>query len=120
MLKIEPIETGFRLYYKDYLILEHSSQNPCIKTGSGKAQIKSHHGHFKMKDKDVIEIQLQEYEILSQEDNKIEMTLGTRENLIKTSFSILEDRLEIKFLSINRELNRFWIRLRANEGEAIY
>ena len=120
MLNIESKESGFKLYYKDYLILEHSNQNPCIKTGSGKAKFKSHHGHFKIKEKDLIEIQLREYEILSKEDSEIEIVFGTPENLLKTSFNILEDRLEIKFSFINRELNRFWIRLRANEGEAIY
>lgn len=120
MLKVKSIESGFRLYYKDFLILDHSSQNPCIKTGSGKAKFKSHHGHFKIKEKDVIEIQLREYEILRQENHEIKMTFGSQENLLKTSFSILEDRLEIKFSTKNKELNRFWIRIRANYAEAIY
>ncbi|MHA1980981.1 MAG: alpha-glucosidase [Promethearchaeota archaeon] len=120
MLNIESIENGFRLYYKDYLILEHSNQNPCVKIGRGKAKIKSRYGDFKIKDKDLIKIPLPDYQILSQEDYEIEMIFGTRENLLSATFNVLEDRLEIRFSSKNRELNRFWIKLRAKEGEAIY
>ena len=97
MLKIESIDNGFRLYYKDCCILEHSSQNPFVKFGSGKGKFKSHHGHFKIREKDVIESELREYDILSQEDSTIEMTLGTQENLLKFSCSVVDDRLEIRF-----------------------
>ena len=120
MLNIESIEGGFRLYYNDYLFLEHSSQNPCIKTGSGKARFKSHHGHFKIKEKDVIERELREYEILSQEDYDIEIKLGTKEDLLKLSCSIIDDLLEIRFSPKNTDINRFWLKIRANESEAIY
>ena len=71
-------------------------------------------------EKDVVEIQLREYEIISREADKIEITFGKGENMLKTSFDVLEDRLEIKFSSKNSELNRFWMRIQANEGEAIY
>ncbi|MHA1190988.1 MAG: alpha-glucosidase [Promethearchaeota archaeon] len=120
MLNIESIENGFRLFYKDFLILEHSSQYPFVKIGIGSPKFKSHLGHFKIKEKIMAEIELRENEILSQEDNEIEMTFGTGDNLLKTSIEVMGDRLEIRFSSINSELNRFWIRLQANEGEAIY
>jgi len=120
MLNIESIDSGFKLYYMDYFILEHSSQNPCVKIGSGKGKFKSHHGHFKIKEKDVIERELREYEILSQEDYNIEITLGTQENLLKFSCSIMDDRLEIRFSSKNTDINRFWLKIPANESEAIY
>ncbi len=120
MLKIESIDSGFKLYYKDYFILEHSNQNPCVKIGSGKGKFKSHHGHFKIKEKDVVELQLREYEILSQEDNKIEMAFRAGENMLNISYSIIEDRLEIRSLSKNIDINRFWLKIRANESEAIY
>jgi len=120
MLKIEALESSFRLYYKDYLILEHSSQNPCIKIGSGKAKVRSHHGDFKMKEKNVIEIQLRDFDILKQDDNKIKLTFRTGEFLLNASFAIREDHLEIRFSSKNSEINRFWIKIRAIESEAIY
>ncbi|MHA1319014.1 MAG: alpha-glucosidase [Promethearchaeota archaeon] len=120
MLKFKSIDSGFRLFYKDYFILEHSSQNPCVKVGSGKGKFKSHHGHFKIKEKDVIERELREYEILSQEDNNIEIRFGTQENLLEFSCSSVDDRLEMKFASKNKDLNRFWIKMHANDAEAIY
>ena len=120
MLNIESIEGGFRLYYKDYLILEHSNQDPCIKIGSGEGKFKSHHGHFKIKEKDVIERELREYEILSQEANNIEIMFGTQENLLEFSCSTVDDLLEIRFSSKNTDFNRFWLKVQANVGEAIY
>jgi len=120
MLKFKSIDSGFRLFYKEYFILEHSSQNPCVKVGSGKGKFKSHHGHFKIKEKDVIERELREYEILSQEDNNIEIRFGTQENLLEFSCSSVDDRLEMKFASKNKDLNRFWIKMHANDAEAIY
>ncbi|MHA1235241.1 MAG: alpha-glucosidase, partial [Promethearchaeota archaeon] len=100
--------------------MEHSNQYPCIKIGSGEGKFKSRYGHYKIKEKDVIERELREYEILRQEDYDIEIKLGTREYLLKLSCSIIDDLLEIRFSSKNTDINRFWLKIGANESEAIY
>ncbi len=120
MLNIELEKSGFKLYFKNYLILEHSNEKPCIKTGFGKAKVKSHYGDFRIREKKLIEIALNEYQISFQEDTKIEIMFGKQENSVNAKFNIIEEHLEISFSTGNKILNRFWIRLQANENEAIY
>jgi len=71
MLEFKELENGFNLLFKNYLFLTHSQDNPCFKLGKGKASYKIHHGHFKIREKELIEIPLKNFNILSKVESKL-------------------------------------------------
>ena len=72
-LKFNKLEDGFTIYFKNYLFFEHKQNDPCLKLGKGTARYKEHHGHFKIKEKELTEIPLQNFELISRENDKLEL-----------------------------------------------
>jgi alpha-glucosidase len=120
MLKFEQISSGFKLYYKDFLFIEHSLQKPCFILGRGKARFKMHHGHFKIREKLLFRDPLQNYEISSQTENNLVLNFYSKEQELKITFKFNEDNLKLRFECSNPEINRFWMNIPASKQEAIY
>ena len=51
MIKFEQDSSGFKLYFKDHLFLEHDNKAPCFKIGKSKARYKMRYGEFIIKEK---------------------------------------------------------------------
>ncbi len=120
MLKFEQITNGFRLYFKEFLFLEHTHLNPCFYLGQGIGRFKMHHGHFKIREKQVRKMVLKKYDLISQTTNTVELRFLGQEQELKVKIKIENNNLKIKFYCPNSEINRFWIRIAANKEEAIY
>jgi len=120
MLKLEQVTNGFKLYYKKFLFLEHKFQNPCFFLGQSKARFKMHHGHFKIREKLLFKDPLQNFQILSQSKNNLNLILVGNKQELKIILSVNKDYLKLNFKCSNPEVNRFWIRIPAKKEEAIY
>lgn len=120
MLNFEQIDNGFNLKFKDYLFLIHNHDSPCFKIGKGKASYKEHHGHFKIREKETIEIPLKDFTVLSKDEKKIIIKFNSEEENLKITFFVDHDHFKMRFDCPNPDINRFWIRIPADRNEAIY
>ncbi|TFF89407.1 MAG: hypothetical protein EU548_07515, partial [Promethearchaeota archaeon] len=73
MLTIEQNQEGFKLYYKDYLFLNHSQKEPIIRIGMGTAKFKFRYGSFKIKKKLQNSVYLTRFNILEKDENRIKI-----------------------------------------------
>jgi alpha-glucosidase len=120
VIKIEEIPSGFRLIYKEHLLIQHSSKNPCLYIGSGTGRFKSNYGHFKIKDKVQERLPLTDFEIVSQDPKKTIINLTTQSEKVNLIFEINGDFLIIKPTCTNPKINRFWLNIHAQESEAVF
>jgi len=120
MLKFEQTVEGFKLFFKDYLFLEHKLSHPCFKIGEGTARYKLRYGEFKIREKLLREIPLLNFKVISQTDKKVILEFISSEEKIIISFIEVGGHLEIVPECQNKRINRFWISLVATEDEAIY
>ena len=120
MLEFEELDNGFRLFFKDYLFLEHNQDAPCFKLGKGRASYKIHHGHFKIREKKLTEIPLKNFNILSKNDSGLVLEFLSDNEKLKVSIFVENNHLKMQFTCPNQEINRFWMRVQANPDEAIY
>lgn len=120
MIRFEHTESNFKLYYKDYLFLHHSRQNSCFVMGKGNATYKMRHGHFKIKEKELEEIPLQEFKLISKTDTSIKLEFTAQGNTLNVSFYDIGGHFIIGFECLDSEINRLRIRIPATQTEAIY
>ena len=120
MISFEQFENGFNLKFKDYLFLTHNQDTPCFKVGKGKASYKERHGQFKIKEKEISEIPLMNFNILSNEKNNVIIEFSSKEVKLKIAFYVKSNHFKMRFDCPNLEINRFWMRIQADPNEAIY
>jgi len=120
-LQFNKLADGFTIYFKEYLLFEHKQNDPCFKLGKGTARYKEHHGHFKIKEKELTEIPLQNFELISDEKDKLEIDFKNSEyERLKLIILVENDNITLKFDCSNPDFNRFWMKIRATPNEAIY
>ena len=120
MLKFEPIENGFNLKFKDFLVLTHNQDAPCFRIGMGTASYKAHHGHFTIREKELTEIPLNNFNILSKKENELNLEFISDKEKMTVSFFVEDNLFKMHFNCPNQEINRFWMRIQAKPDEAIY
>ena len=120
MLEFKELNNGFKLLFKNYLFLTHSQDNPCFKIGKGKASYKIHHGHFKIREKELTEIPLKNFNIFSKDESKVIIEFISGEEKLKVTFFVEKDHFKMHFDCPNSEINRFWMKLQAKTDEAIH
>lgn len=108
--------TGFRLEHNGNIILEHSIKNPLIYIGEGKETVDMYRGNFKIDDHVYERIGLRDCTIQDSE-NEIVITFP---NQIKLTMNIESEKVIINLEELREGINRFWIRLVANEDERVY
>ncbi len=120
MLKFESSEGEFYLYYKDYLIIHHSMELPCLRIGIGSGRFKAKYGHFKIKDKVKRKAWLKNFEVKHRSDQGITLEFHGELASITLTVQVMDDRLELCPSCSNPEINRFWLRIQAKADEAIF
>ncbi|MBD3253736.1 MAG: alpha-glucosidase [Candidatus Lokiarchaeota archaeon] len=111
---------GFKLYYKDYLLFNHTDRNPFLKIGRGNGRYKVRFGEFKIREKQKKKVSLQDFELISQTEDEVIMMFKSSNYEMKLVFKNIDSRLEIIPECKNSEINRFWISFQAFPSEAIY
>ncbi len=75
---------------------------------------------FKIREKILFKIPLQEYTVISQNTHNIKLTFRGKDQKLQVSFNVDEDYLKLSLKCSNSDLNRCWINIAANSEEAIY
>jgi len=120
LLKLEQITDGFKLYFKEFPFLFHTTLNPSFYIGHGTGRFKMHHSHFKIREKLLSKTALRNYKILSQSDDMLELKLHNKEQELNVKIEIENYNLEMSCHCPDSEINRFWLKIPAKKEEAVY
>ncbi|MDH2925754.1 alpha-glucosidase [Lonepinella koalarum] len=118
-MKLNQIENGFELFYKQKSILCHTTQHPAFFVGIGEEKIASYRGNFQIEDRIIERLPLKYSTI---KENTIYLSYDEKTPFqLKIQISPRSDRdLILTIQSMNPSLNRFWLRLVADENEKVW
>ncbi|WP_439234847.1 alpha-glucosidase [Lonepinella koalarum] len=118
-MKLNQIENGFELFYKQKSILCHTTQHPAFFVGIGEEKIASYRGNFQIEDRIIERLPLKYSTI---KENTIYLSYDEKTPFqLKIQISPRSDRdLILTIQSMNPSLNRFWLRLAADENEKVW
>jgi alpha-glucosidase len=108
MLKLEKKRDSFRVMFKDECILEHSSHRPFVFVGRGNETIESYRGNYQIEDRLESRIPLTKAQLL--ENGCVFSSHGIS---VTVAFHVVDQRLTMKFSCNRSNVNRFWIRMKA-------
>ncbi|MGV1753986.1 alpha-glucosidase [Agrobacterium sp. CG674] len=113
-MKLEQTQTGFTLSLNGRVILEHSDASPAIFVGYGQERMDMYRGNFEIEDYVIERRPLSHAEI---DGDRISLSdvAGQPPRLILT---LAEDA--IKFDAPDPNLNRLWIRIKADDDEHVW
>lgn len=114
MIKFIETKSGVEIYYNDQLILNHLSERPAFYVGYGEEDIEFYRGNFKIEDYIEQKVGLDQYEIL---ENGIRFYHNQKS--VSLEFVTKDNRLHI-YTHHNEDVNRFWMRLYAEQDEKVY
>lgn len=122
MLKWKISDNEIEIFFKEYLFIHHTQQNPAFQIGTGKSKCRMRRGDFKIRDKIKKKIPLSHFEILSENEGELNIKFQYKKYALKVLFkeNQNEEYLEIYSSTQNEDINRFWIRICASEKEAIF
>lgn len=110
------LNDGFKIINKKQDVIVHTKENPFVYIGNGKETVDMYRGNFKIDDYIIEKYPLRSFEI-----EKIEgQYVIDFENKLKVIITIEEDLFTINFIKIKDTINRFWIRINADEKEKCY
>ena len=120
-LELVEHEQGFTLSFHQRLLLEHSAQAPCLWIGRGKADIDMFRGNFSIKDCLSEKLALTDATITPQAQGwNIHFSRG---EVAQATLHITCDaagRLEMTLNNGDKDNNRMWLRLAAQQEDHVY
>ncbi len=116
---LEISKNGFKIFYRNYLFINHNTKNPAFKLGIGKGKYSMRMGDFKIREKLKQKIPLSNFKIISKNKNQTLIELSSKEYKLKVKIVEKQENLWFHFTTPNEKINRFWISLVAEENEAI-
>ncbi|TXT53784.1 MAG: Sulfoquinovosidase [Promethearchaeota archaeon] len=119
-MKLEISDNGFKIFYKNYPFLYHSIQNPLVKVGMSKGKYRMRMAEFKIREHVKKEIVLINFKIISHSDSIIKILFSNKDIKLELTIQKKMNQLELNFSTKNKEINRFWINIVANNKEAIF
>lgn len=115
-MKLELQENGLTVLEDRHVLLRHSSEEPMLYVGLGTPHVEMYRGNFQIKDYLSERLPLRKARITETADG-CRMELDGR---ITVDLSIQGRRMELRFSSGDPGVNRFWLRIPAQPGEACY
>ncbi|CAD8121892.1 unnamed protein product [Paramecium sonneborni] len=114
---------GFKIFTKNgVLLISHTSNQPWIFAGNGKANYTMYRGNFKINENLNEKMALKDFE-LEEKSDTLTATFS-RNNLLKVKVQFYSpensSQITIKFLEYDPEINRLWLRIQADAQEHIY
>ena len=118
-MKLIPINNGFQIIQNEQVLLTHTHQNPAFFVGVGNEKIDIYRGNFSIEDTVVERIPLKYSQV---KDNEIHLAYdaNTAIQLILRLDSLSPQDSQLFIEKQNSALNRFWIRLCAQQEEKIW
>lgn len=114
-MKLIKNKNSFTITHQGKVIIEHSETNPFLYVGVGKENIKQHLGDFKIEDRIIEKIPMK---YLNISGDSFEFTYGDYK--LALQMSIESNRLEVKEISKNDEINRIYFILNSDKNERFY
>ena len=109
---------SFELKNTDQLpIFSHSAQAPMIYVGCGQESVEMYRGNFDIEDYVEARYPLRNVEISSVEEGQWRLNFEDRIHVVLRK---AEDAYTLEFTCLDPKINRFWIRMRAENGEKCY
>lgn len=110
------LKDGFKLLYQDQCIINHTVDNPSIYIGYGNETIDMYRGNFDIRDYIIERYPLRNVS-LHQNNNEYSLSF---DNKLKADIILEDDKFMINFQKTDVNINRFWIRIEADENEKCY
>lgn len=110
------LEDGFRLVSQGQEIMRHSKDNPLLYVGYGKEKVDMYRGNFNIKDYVIERYPLRDIKI----EVKDKEYMINFEDKINAVIKLEGDLFTIDFIKLEDKINRFWIRISADEKEKCY
>ncbi len=110
------LKDGFKLLYQDQCIIHHTVDNPSIYIGYGNETIDMYRGNFDIRDYIIERYPLRNVSI-HQNNNEYSLSF---DNKLKADIILEEDKFMMNFQKTDGNINRFWIRIEADENEKCY
>uniref|UniRef100_H2YA46 Glycoside hydrolase family 31 N-terminal domain-containing protein n=1 Tax=Ciona savignyi TaxID=51511 RepID=H2YA46_CIOSA len=105
------------------LILRHTLELPAVEVGTGTAQFKEDLGNFHIKEQLTERLSLPHHHVNDHLGaNRLEVQFFDRSKNIQVTveFSSGDNENRIRITDVKGKLNRFWLKLAANENEHVY
>ncbi len=110
------LKDGFKLLYQDQCIIHHTVENPSIYIGYGNETIDMYRGNFDIRDYIIERYPLRNVSI-HQNNNEYSLSF---DNKLKADIILEDDKFVMNFQKTDGNINRFWIRIEADEKEKCY
>ncbi len=110
------LNDGFKLLYQNQCIIHHTADNPSIYIGYGNETVEMYRGNFDIRDYVIERYPLRSVSI---QKNNNEYSLNF-DNKLTARIKIEDDRFLMDFEKSDTDINRFWIRIDADENEKCY
>lgn len=120
-LELTQHQDGFTLTFQNRVLLQHSTQAPCLWIGRGKADIDMFRGNFSIKDQLSEKLALTEASITPQAGGWL--IRFSRGDVAQSTLQIGTDsagRLEMQLRNGDEHNNRMWLRLAAQPEDHVY
>ncbi|TCP93474.1 alpha-glucosidase [Cricetibacter osteomyelitidis] len=118
-MELNQINGGFQLTQNEQVLLSHTNRSPAFFVGIGKEKIEIYRGNFAIEDTIVERIPLKHSKIINNEIHLAYDELTATQLIIRLdSLSLQDSKLIIE--QLDSQLNRFWIRLPAQEDEKVW
>ncbi|TXT64672.1 MAG: Sulfoquinovosidase [Promethearchaeota archaeon] len=122
MLEWKLMEKEFKIFYKGCLFIHHTEKDPAFEIGIAKGKYRMRMGDFKIRDKLKRRIPLSNYRILSEGEGTLRIELNSNDHSLDISINenTKTDCIEIYPECNDKKINRFWIKIKASQEEAIF
>lgn len=118
--KVQENKEGFLIEYNDRKLITHTFSKPAFYVGYGEAEIEMYRGNFKIQDYKISRVPLKYFKI-KEESEKVYIDLYSNDGYsLSLCVKEMEDRLYIDFEESTGSINRYWIRIDADEDEKVY
>lgn len=119
-MQIEHLEHGFRIKIDSRVLLEHRTDKPLFKAGTGTADVKSKSGFYHVAEKNVRMISFSRFVIESESETELSVNFSSPSDSISAVFSMEDRKLRITITEKPESLNRFEIQSPADRTELIF
>ena len=121
-MNIIALENGFAIELNGKKLLSHSSTQPAFFVGTGHEKMDMYRGNFTIEDYVESRTALIDSNII-QNSNSVIISLASHAGgapQLTMTLNTLEDGIELLFESHNSQLNRFWMRIAADQDEKVW
>lgn len=116
IMELVKLNDGFKLLYQDKCIIHHTAENPSIYIGYGNETVEMYRGNFDIKD-----YVIERYPLKSFTIQKINNGYSLNfDNKLTANIKIEDNRFLMDFEKKDDKINRFWIRIDADENEKCF